>query len=809
MQKILEHIELIDKLNQHSLDLKFIKDYELKKLSDCCDKLKEKQISKELYKSNISIKRECITDEKFIDYLKEFSCKGISMEKLESLVNIIQLHNKKVSEYNINILISTLQNDRLKYEKAYEYLNYFADKVKDKNMEKIVEDNILYFSMQSDTTINELNEQERSLFLIPVMSSRNLIPIYKIKKVYEFLTQNNELKRIILFLFTNNLEIPLNIDDYELINKNAKDIYYYIKILNNLLCNEDMYRVLLHWSNNKFNIYDLKVLCSKLKMNKCNVNKILTNFSTYINFIYGNKLSKISLEELYGAREKIIVYAISNNKKSFLRLIEENQKVFFDISTNSILFNEDFYSKYININILTKNNLLELSNMNTIKSKFKYYLEPYNYTFEEIRTLYDLDKAYLQAYNQLLDLKVDKRLLIIKQLIKKHLLNRKFENEDMKKLIHMLRIKNLYRWKDEDFSHINNLNEESIIELLIKFDSIKKFISQVNNQVELSYLLRNIEKVQNYDNLMKVKEDIGNIDVYWKKLREDMNLTPEFIKENKNNIQNFLLKNGAELAILYLKDIDEKSKDSFKKIIKAELMGKFKELKYHNGDLIKEIDYDLSAKQIQEWTEKNRSIKKDNIEVKEYDDFYNTMTIGEIPQRTCLSYKNGGYKECLIACFDSNKKILYAKIDGKVVARALVRLTKGKYQNSSVVENKLCFIDLENLREGESKGNNEKEYLTIFLERPYISGISENKFLEIKEMFVELLQQKAKEMNCLLVLNRDYYNISNKDYIQTNYYMYISKSKAGAQYLDSLGGEATVTKEGMYDSNTFIICNLE
>ena len=55
------------------------------------------------------------------------------------------------------------------------------------------------------------------------------------------------------------------------------------------------------------------------------------------------------------------------------------------------------------------------------------------------------------------------------------------------------------------------------------------------------------------------------------------------------------------------------------------------------------------------------------------------MILGEYPEKTCLSYRDGGYNKCLLACFDSNKKVLYAKINNKIVARAMVRLTKGSY----------------------------------------------------------------------------------------------------------------------------------
>ena len=71
-------------------------------------------------------------------------------------------------------------------------------------------------------------------------------------------------------------------------------------------------------------------------------------------------------------------------------------------------------------------------------------------------------------------------------------------------------------------------------------------------------------------------------------------------------------------------------------------------------------------------------------------------------------------------------------------------------------------------------------------------------------MIINLLEDKAKKMNALLVLNNDYKECKEENYIYARYYMYISKSKAGTQYLDSLEGQATISDEGQYKSNNFL-----
>ena len=325
------------------------------------------------------------------------------------------------------------------------------------------------------------------------------------------------------------------------------------------------------------------------------------------------------------------------------------------------------------------------------------------------------------------------------------------------------------------------------------------------NETELLYVIRNIDKIQQYESLNDVKENIEDIDIYWGKLVDKMSFDKHFINENKNHIKRFLLNNGAELALTYCKGRYDYELATFKKIVKAELMGQFRKLKYYTDDLHREISFDLTPQQVGMWQANNMTISDGEIVVREYDDFYSTMILGELPQHTCLSYKNGMYNHCLMACFDSNKKILYAKIGSKIVARAMVRLTKGTYSNNRNNKNKLSFVDLENMQPDEDRNPEKDEYLTIFLEKAYISGLSPIEKNKIKNMFISLLEKKAVNMNALLVLSNFYSDVASSEYIVTRYYMYISKSKAGSQYLDSLSGENTVTEEGQYKTNTFMI----
>ena len=59
-------------------------------------------------------------------------------------------------------------------------------------------------------------------------------------------------------------------------------------------------------------------------------------------------------------------------------------------------------------------------------------------------------------------------------------------------------------------------------------------------------------------------------------------------------------------------------------------------------------------------------------EIWEEDSLLPVMQIGEVPLRSCISYRNGPSCDCLLSCFDANKKILFIKYNGKIVFRAIL-----------------------------------------------------------------------------------------------------------------------------------------
>ena len=318
-------------------------------------------------------------------------------------------------------------------------------------------------------------------------------------------------------------------------------------------------------------------------------------------------------------------------------------------------------------------------------------------------------------------------------------------------------------------------------------------------------VLRCLNTVGQYASVAELKENLLHTDADWLALAEHMGLTPEFLEQHRESIIGFLCRNGAYIAETYRTGLGGKQREAFLRVVKAELMGQLADLKYYEGDLQRELDSPLTARVKAGWPV-NLSVTEHGLEVREHDDFFSTMLLGVQPQRTCMSYIDGQYKECLLSSFDSNKKILYATLNGRIVGRAFLRLTKGRLTGADVPADNsgFTFVDLEH-PDARSERPKEREGVTLFLERPYISGVGPEVARRVMRMFVELAGRKASELDTMLVLSADYRGEAGPGFTWTKYAVYISKSKAGAQYLDSLGGQATVSAEGSYKANRFLV----
>lgn len=125
-----------------------------------------------------------------------------------------------------------------------------------------------------------------------------------------------------------------------------------------------------------------------------------------------------------------------------------------------------------------------------------------------------------------------------------------------------------------------------VIRELIKRDCLIDALEE--NQVY--FLLHNQNLLNGCSGLPALMDKLLVRDPSWKKLKTELNISDAFVEENKSNIQKFIYEGGAEIMTSFL-NRQPKKKEEIRRIVNAELLGKFMGLKYHEGDLEREIAF--------------------------------------------------------------------------------------------------------------------------------------------------------------------------------------------------------------------------
>ena len=250
----------------------------------------------------------------------------------------------------------------------------------------------------------------------------------------------------------------------------------------------------------------------------------------------------------------------------------------------------------------------------------------------------------------------------------------------------------------------------------------------------------------------------------------------EIPKEHLDAFTSFCLDGNASIVHDYYESNYGQQVENVLLIAKATIYGLLDEVKYK--DLHKEIGYAITPEQENTWKE-NITLVDGKVKTGEYTDFVSCMNIGVLPERTCMNYRDGAYNECLLSTFDANKKVIYVTEEDEIIGRAILRLTK----LSDEGDKNLHFEDV-----AEDTPEN-KENLVVFLERCYKNGFSGKKAAMIYRKLYDLAKRKAELLGAGLVLADDYKTVAELNGLAKKCsYIYVSESKNGKQYLDSLGG---------------------
>ena len=738
-------------------------------------------------------------DPETITYLGILKKEGCELNAYRFQRILLDAGTDKVSDFSYEQVKAVYFDPLVTDGTAYSYMKYYGEQnVSKEEKEQLVKSIAMCMDVLD---FEKAGEKDHMLLVNPVFSSELLLDLLENVNNLKIL-QDQGLMELVNTLAGYEAEIrSLNQKQFDQMKERPVEILEKLRIVTGYIPKDKLTDGLNLWLWNEALYEDLCKL-ERAFTDGADPAEVFSSKVSYVNTLYQNPLSKISLSSLSVEKSELLLYAITQKKKAFLNLINEEAELFYDLPNASMLLKKEVYQEYINLNTLNRKNLKDSADLILSNDRFE-LLAKREHTFEELKLLCTAKEAVIRLYEQL-TCKCDERLLVLRELIKRECVPYSFWKGQIEPLAAALSQKPLSRWIREDFWNIPDLSYGTALWLLVYREQLKGMEKEITMEQQALYLLKDLALVKECDSLSELKEKLILGDVSWRLLKEKLSFSEEFVQNNAARIGNFLFVGGAEIMETFLERQPSKIEE-IRRLVTAELLGKFDELKYPSGDLMREIDFEVSEEAEKEW-KIDRTFTSKNLVLKEETGLLPVMQIGEVPSYSCLSYRSGLNSDCLLSCFDSNKKFFFIRKNGQVVFRAMIRLTKGSYVGDRM-RKKIQFADLS----GAGKPKEEEgEELVLFLERYYEKNLAYEEQDQAVYLAFVAAKEKAKKLGARLVLSCYYQDdVKTKEYIKSNYYLYISKSKNGSQYLDSLYGEASVSDSGDYSSNIFLLENKE
>ena len=738
-------------------------------------------------------------DPETITYLGNLKKEGCELNAYRFQRILLDAGIDKVSDFSYEQVKAVYFDPLVTDGTAYSYMKYYGEQnVSKEEKEQLVKSIAMCMDVLD---FEKAGEKDRMLLVNPVFSSELLLDLLENVNNLKIL-QDQDLMELVNTLAGYEAEIrSLNQNQFDQMKERPVEILEKLRIVTRYIEKENLTDGLNLWLWNEALYEDLCKL-ERAFTDGADPAEVFSSKVSYVNTLYQNPVSKISLSSLSEEKSEILLYAITQKKKAFLNLINEEAELFYDLPNASMLLKKEVYQEYINLNTLNRKNLKDSADLILSRDRFE-LLAKREHTFEELKLLCTAKEAVIELYEHL-TCKSDERLLVLRELIKRECVPHSFWEGQIEPLAAALSKKPLSRWIREDFWNIPDLSYGTALWLLVYREQLKGMEKEITMEQQALYLLKDLALVKECDSLSELKEKLILGDVSWRLLKEKLSFSEEFVQNNAARIGNFLFVGGAEIMETFLERQPSKIEE-IRRLVTAELLGKFDELKYPSGDLMREIDFEVSEEAEKEW-KIDRTFTSKNLVLKEETGLLPVMQIGEVPSYSCLSYRSGLNSDCLLSCFDSNKKFFFIRKNGQVVFRAMIRLTKGSYVGDRM-RKKIQFADLS----GAGKPKEEEwEESVLFLERYYEKNLTNEEMDQAVYLVFVAAKEKAKKLGARLVHSCYYQDdVKTKKYIKSNYYLYISKSKNGSQYLDSLYGEASVSASGDYSSNIFLVENKE
>ena len=806
MTNTLKHLALLARMESSGLKLGLTGKFPEDALDQTCERVESFQLQNRLRtgNDNTQIQKELVRTPEFAALYHALCNDGVDDRSITSMLQSAVACDEQLTQYPKEQVLTAAGTD-IPLSLRFYYMKFYLPFIKYEEEGEAIIDNINAFPATEREELSALTDAQKNMMRQPFLGPYLFNWNNNAREELELLEQNQPLQRVLTLLYRQGVALDLNAARLkDLCWVETADVMKFRRLLAAFEYDtEDLNAFFERWLENHAGQYDLNWFISHTPpLDKGQRQEILRNDLSYLNALYSGRLH-LDFSAIRRYQFPILTYAVQHGKKHFLDLVSDNSELFLSLGRYALLF-EDKFCEHCNLNSLTARNLQACDTVERGSSHFDLLEDGRQYTFEEMWLLWQQDEIYVRLYAMLTPLSVDRRLLTLRQLLKHGLVSHHMEDQELEQLARCLLEKPFSEWYRGTFGHIRGLTRRTAMWLLRKYEQLQVFIPEMQSEADAIFALNNGAVIAGQKNWTQVRAAVLTMDRDWLDLKERFSITDEFVEQHREPVTNFLLRGGSAMvrALYGYLQGDDKAIEALRRIVQAELMGQFYALKYFADDLQREIRYPISEVQEAAW-KRNLTLDRGPFSAEEADDFYFTMRLGELPHSTCLSCWTGSQRDCLLAAFDSNKKMILIRKGEDIVARACIRLTKGAFQRPADFD--FSFADLAQEQPAGKMGAGD-EMLILFLERIYTSGLNDEEAETAMRMAVSLVTQKAAAIGAVAVLARRYLGCYDRDqYVGSQFYVYISKSKNGQQYLDSMGGAAVTSHKEQYTGAVFLV----
>ena len=247
-----------------------------------------------------------------------------------------------------------------------------------------------------------LSDEQRELLEEPFVGTRYLFAADDFEQISELFRFCPELADIARLLHQEAVPEDLRLEDYMYF---AEDAPEYLRLLTSVvrrIGSQAAGAFTRLWQRGHCALSELRRVERRTRdANNVDWDSALATYSGYANLLYGDRFRTMPLTTLTERQEKLLTYAIVHNKKHFIRLVDKNGEQFLCLPNNSVLLCEKLYRAHFNLNELTEKDLADCAWMMAGKLPDLLFEGNRQYTFAELKLLYNAPRPYAVLYGML------------------------------------------------------------------------------------------------------------------------------------------------------------------------------------------------------------------------------------------------------------------------------------------------------------------------------------------------------------------------------------------------------------------------